>query len=82
MCLKQIVWVKRHENMINLLFSLLICLSRFLKDMSNSTASFVDLHTSKYLNDQGSVNNTKGLHLRRLPETPLLIGCQKHSRSN
>ena len=40
--------------------------------MIYSTASLVDLHTSKYLNCQGSVNNIEGLHPRPLPKNSAL----------
>ena len=60
--------------MINLIFLKNSSVYRdfFFQEMIYSTASLVDLHTSKYLNCQGSVNNIEGLHPRHLPKNSAL----------
>ena len=57
-CLQLVVWANRSENMINLFFKIQVFIETFfIEEMIYSMASLVDLHTSKYLNCQGSVNN-------------------------
>ena len=72
-CLQLVVWANRSENMINLFFKIQVFIETFfIEEMIYSMASLVDLHTSKYLNCQGSVNNIEGLHPRHLPKNSAL----------
>ena len=67
--------------MINLFFFIKVLIKTFFfQEMSNSTASFVDLQTSKYLNYQDSVNNIEGLHPRHLPKNAALNWLPKAQR--